>query len=112
MQVFAALLDAAALAGAWVIVDRTDGSGSATAELLLEMALERGSSKPTIVVIDSLERLGEARDGARALKALRQLSECFKAEGCTTQSPNGTERDFYFNYGYSVEDLSAPWIAS
>ena len=38
-EVFAALLDAATLGGSWVIVDRTDGSGSATAELLLEMAL-------------------------------------------------------------------------
>ena len=36
-EVFAALLDAATLAGSWVIVDRTDGQGSATAELLLEM---------------------------------------------------------------------------
>ena len=57
-EVFAALVDAATLAGSWIIVDRTAGSGSATAEILLEMALERVSSKPTVLVIDSLERLG------------------------------------------------------
>ena len=44
------MLDAATLAGSWIIVDRTDGSGSATAELLLEMAVERGGQKPTILV--------------------------------------------------------------
>ena len=107
-EVFAALLDAATLAGNWIIVDRTDGSGSATAELLLEMALERGSSRPTILVIDSLERLGSAREGFRALKVLRQLKTCFANSDCTTQTPNGTERDFLFNYGYSLEEFSEP----
>lgn len=42
--VFAALLDAATLAGSWIVVDRTCGNGSATAELLLEMALDRGGT--------------------------------------------------------------------
>ena len=31
---------AATLAGAWIVLDRTDGQGSATAEALLDLALE------------------------------------------------------------------------
>ena len=74
-EVFSALLDAAKLASAWIVVDRTNGQGSATADLLLEFALERGAQRPTIVVIDSLERLGNAREGGckRAHKMVRQL---------------------------------------
>ena len=74
-EVFAAMVDAAKLAGNWIVVDRTDGSGSATAELLLEMALARGSPAPTILVIDSLERLGNARDGSRSHAIVKQLAE-------------------------------------
>ena len=97
-EVFSAMLDAATLGGSWVVVDRTDGSGSATAELLLEMAVARGTSRPVVLVIDSLERLGGARDGARAIKTLMQLRECFLNEDCTTQAPTGAERDFLFNF--------------
>ena len=71
--VFSAMLDAAKLAGSWVVVDRTDGQGSATAEVLIELALERGAQRPTIVAIDSLERLGRAREGGRSHKMIKQL---------------------------------------
>jgi hypothetical protein len=105
-EVFAALVDAATLAGSWIIVDRTDGSGSATAELLLEMALERGAQRPTILVIDSLERLGLARDGARAHKMLYALRDLFEAgDDVINQSPNGSEREFSFDFRYSPADF-------
>ena len=71
--VFSALLDAATLAGSWVVVDRTAGQGSATAEILLEQALERGAQRPTIVAIDSLERLGNARFGRQNKVAPTEL---------------------------------------
>ena len=85
-EVFAAMVDAAKLAGNWIVVDRTDGSGSATAELLLEMALARGSPAPTILVIDSLERLGNARDGSRSHAIVKQLAELYAkgADGDTS----------------------------
>ena len=79
-EVFSALLDAAAQSGSWVLVDRTDGHGSATAENLIELALERGAARPTIVSIDSLERLGNARDGSRSHATLRQLNQLFQHE--------------------------------
>lgn len=62
LNVFSALLDAATLSNSWIVVDRTLGEGgySATAEYLLELALERGSRRPTIIVIDSIQRLREA----------------------------------------------------
>ena len=92
-------LDAAKLADAWFIVDRTDGEGSATAELLLEHALERlpnVAQRPTIIAIDSLERLGNARemcerDGrklvTRSHKMLRQLSLLYNDEDGAKQEP-------------------------
>ena len=46
-DVFAALLDAVTLAGSAIIVDRTAGEGSATAEYLLELALECVACSPT-----------------------------------------------------------------
>ena len=106
-EVFAALLDAAVLGGSWVIVDRTDGSGSATAELLLEVALERIAKKPVILVIDSLERLGKSREGSRSRKIIKQLHDVFIDEECTTQELNGSEKDFTFDYLYSTEDYES-----
>jgi len=105
-EVFAAMLDAATLAGSWIIVDRTDGSGSATAELLLEMAVERGAQKPTILVIDSLERLGLAHDGSRSHKIISQLHELFiSGESFVTQEPSGQERDFTLDFKYTSADF-------
>jgi len=107
--VFAAMLDAATLAGSWVVVDRTDGSGSATAELLLEMAIERGTSKPTVLVIDSLERLGSSREGSRSRKVMAQLRDLFASgDEFISQTPNGSERDFSFDYKYTPADFEAP----
>lgn len=107
-EVFAALLDAATLAGSWVIVDRTDGSGSATAELLLEMAIERGTQKPYVLVIDSLERLGKGHDGCNSHKILKQLGELFKSgDEYISQDPTGSERDFLFDFQYSVADFES-----
>ena len=85
-EVFSALLDAATLAGSWIVVDRTNGQGSATAELLLELALERGAQRPTIVAIDSLERLGSAREGTRSHAMLMQLNATFLDEDNASQT--------------------------
>ena len=104
-QVFAALLDAAALAGSWVIVDRTNGQGSATAEILLELALERGASRPVIVAIDSLERLGKARAGRRSHQMLKQLCMLFDDADGATQAPNGTEKELRIDWIYSLEEF-------
>ena len=98
--VFGALLDAATLAGAWVVVDRTGGQGSATAELLIEQALERGAQRPTIIAIDSLERLGTARDGGRnAHSVLKQLNTIFKDSETTTQKVLGIEKEAVLDFG-------------
>jgi len=104
-EVFAAMVDAATLAGNWIVVDRTDGSGSATAELLLELALARGGTKPTILVIDSLERLGKARSSSRSHVLLQQLSALYSAgEDYMTQDPNGTELDYAFDFLYAHDE--------
>ena len=119
-EVFGALLDAAKLADAWFIVDRTDGEGSATAELLLEHALERlpnVAQRPTIIAIDSLERLGNARemcerDGrklvTRSHKMLRQLSLLYNDEDGAKQEPSGLEKDLLIDWYYSLDEFDKP----
>lgn len=107
-EVFNALLDAAKQADAWIVVDRTNGQGSATAEVFLELALERGAQRPTIVAIDSLERLGEGRDGNRAHSVLRQLCKAFHDEDNVNQSPNGTERELPIDFMYSLDEFDRP----
>jgi len=88
-EVFAALIDAAVLAGSAIVVDRTAGQGSATAELLLELALERINSKPMIIAIDSLERLGKAKSSTRAHKMIEQLAELYFTEDAASQRAHG-----------------------
>ena len=106
-DVFAATLDACKLAEAWVVVDRTDGQGSATAEILLELALERGAQKPTIVAIDSLERLGNAKPGSRSHDMFKQLRDLYNDEA-STKSPNGTEPIKDFNFLMNLGDYDSP----
>jgi len=108
--VFSALLDAATLAGSWIIVDRTAGQGSATAEILLEQALERGAQRPTIVAIDSLERLGNARDGRNSHSIIKQLSKHFSDEECATQNPLGIEKEVVLEFGSDLKMFN--WAAT
>jgi len=103
-EVFSALLDAVKLNDSWVLVDRTAGQGSATAEVLLENALQRGAVRPTIVAVDSLERLGNAREGCNSLRIMKQLSDLYDDENAT-QAPNGTEKDLNIDFIYDVKEF-------
>jgi len=103
--VFSALLDAANLADSWVVIDRTDGQGSATAEVLLELALERGAQRPTIVAIDSLERLGRAREGSRAQRMLKQLCTMFHDEENASHAPSGAKKELGIDFLYSLGEF-------
>jgi hypothetical protein len=102
-EVFSALLDAATLSGSWIVVDRTGGQGSATAEVLLELALARGAQRPVILAVDSLERLGKAREGSNAHGMLRQLNALFNNEDAAHQNPNGTEKEPMIDFLYQLE---------
>lgn len=68
-------------------------------------------AKPTILVIDSLERLGSSRDGARSRKVLRQLADLFSrsqlegANKIVSQEPNGSEADYTFDYKYHPDEF-------
>lgn len=103
---FCALLDAAAVAGSWVVVDRTRGGGSAAAELLIEQALCRGAQRPIIVAIDSLERLGKARKGSQSHAMVQQLSSLFANENAS-QFPNGTEKEQKIDFFYHLDDFAS-----
>ena len=91
---FTALVEAAAAANHWIVVDRVHALSPA-AELLLECALEQSPTTPTVLVLDSYKRLrhfggfadeveaaaprtdaDEASDGAaRCLRDLRLVRE-------------------------------------
>ena len=82
ITIFSAVLDAAAMSNNWVLVDRTNGSGSSTAELLLELAMYQTTQRPVIIVIDSIERLERftsdaAADQVGRLKALAAQAQPF-----------------------------------
>eukprot|EP00929_Paragymnodinium_shiwhaense_P115629 TRINITY_DN8460_c0_g2_i4.p1 TRINITY_DN8460_c0_g2~~TRINITY_DN8460_c0_g2_i4.p1 ORF type:complete len:726 (+),score=122.27 TRINITY_DN8460_c0_g2_i4:95-2272(+) len=74
ITVFAALVDASEKSNNWIVVDRTrpDGS-SATAELLLELALRKTPSSPTVLVIEKKSRLREYQ-GDHSKRQLEQLA--------------------------------------
>ena len=84
VTIFSAVLDAAAIANNWIVIDRTSAKSPA-AEVLIEAALKQTTSRPTILVVDSYDRLrnfkGERGGGglggslrARLLKRRWQLN--------------------------------------
>lgn len=105
-EVFGALLDSVKVNDSWILVDRTEGKESATAEYLLEMALEKGATRPNIIVIDSLERLGQAHDGCNSGRMMKQLSELHDDENCVT-GPNGTEKTLNIDFYYDVKQFES-----
>jgi len=77
ISTMAAVLDAACLSNNWILIDRTSNRSakSATAELLLELAMEQTDQRPTVLVIDTVERLEEFDSVAarEQLELLRRL---------------------------------------
>jgi hypothetical protein len=58
VQTFSTIVDAACMSNNWIVFDRTRPEGaSPTAELLLELAMERTQQRPVVIVIDSVERI-------------------------------------------------------
>jgi len=58
LTIFSAVLDAASLSNNWIIINRANPAGSsATAEFMLELAMQQTSQRPVVIVIESLNRL-------------------------------------------------------
>ena len=88
ITIFCSLLEAAATAGWWILVDRTS-SKSPAADLLIEAAMAATANPPPVVVIDSLQRLrnftGEKGDGdigAETQKCLDDLERMKAPKNC------------------------------
>eukprot|EP00937_MAST-01D_sp_MAST-1D-sp2_P006409 g6409.t1 len=61
VTVYTAVLDAAAMSNNWIVFDRTkSATSSATAELLVDLAMQHVSQAPVVLAIDSFERLERA----------------------------------------------------
>ena len=56
VTIFSSLLDASDISGHWIAVDRINGP-SPSAELLIEAAMGSTTARPTILVVDSMQRL-------------------------------------------------------
>ena len=50
VSIYVAVIEAAALADDWILVDRSREDHSPTAELLLELALEKTNARPSILL--------------------------------------------------------------
>ena len=74
VTIFAAALDSAVMSNNWILIDRTS-TKSPAAELLLEAALAQTAARPTVLVIDTLERMSlfGSETTAAHLEALRLL---------------------------------------
>lgn len=78
VSIFAAVIDASAKTNNYILVDRTQATGSSSsAELLLELALERSEASPTILVIERLSRLREfsSQEAFEQLDAISKLEQ-------------------------------------
>jgi len=77
VTVFCAILDAASMSNNWILIDRTRPSeSSTTAELLLECAIRQTNQRPSIIVIESMERFSSFNSTASKnhLKDLQNLA--------------------------------------
>ena len=88
--VFAAIVESAAMSNNWIVIDRTAGK-SPTAEYLLELALAQASQQPTVVIIDSEDRLQgyHSERAAEQAKLLRNLKS--KASPLGSDQTGGVE---------------------
>jgi len=84
VTIFSAVLDAAEIAGNWLVVDRCSAKSPA-AELLIEAAMVQTLARPVILVVDALNRLknfkGESGDGpidASTASCMSKLESCKK----------------------------------
>jgi len=81
VTIFASVLDAAAINAKcpnWLIVDRINAKSPA-AELLIEAALAQTSSRPTILVIDALDRLQNFKGESGTNVVGKPTQDCINA---------------------------------
>ena len=96
--IFSAVVDSAAMSNNWIVVDRTT-SKSPAAELLLEAALAQTTQRPTVLVIDRVERFHnftseQTTRHLEHLATLRQGAQPFGADA----SPDVETLDRFNNW--------------
>ena len=107
--IFASVLDASSIAGNWIVVDRTSAKSPA-AELLIEAAMAQTPSRPTVLCLDSMDRLkvftGVQGDGPLAASTVACLASLEQVKGGAV--PLGTDAvpsQEAINQFYSVDDF-------
>jgi len=105
LTIFSAVLDAASLSNNWILINRASSTGSsATAELMLELAMEQTSQRPVIIVVESFNRLrrftnDDAKEQIALLEKLREISEPI------TAYDSNDFRVVKMNAKYSIEEF-------
>ena len=105
ITIMSSVVDACAMSNSWLLINRC-ASQSATAELLLELAMERTAQRPTIIVLDSFDRLQQftseaSRRHAEALRGLQsQATPLGPDDPCKTCDSGA--------WPYSAQDFVAP----
>ena len=112
LATFGALIEAAVNSDSWIVVDRTSINMSATAELLLELALQKqdaSAKRPTILVVDSYDRLDDAQN--RYLDASQEDGYAAHPHGGSAGYADGlapnapTEQPHWMRPGNDVSEL-------
>ena len=118
---FSFVLDAAKIANFWLVVDRVNAPSPA-AELLIEAALVQTTSRPTILVIDSYDRLkkftgpnGDGELSPETQKCLDKL-KLVQAEsvllGSDVPPPEKAISQFYDILDFSHPEGNSTWVGT
>lgn len=78
--IFTSIIDAAAIAKNWIVIDRVN-SKSPASDLLIEAALAKTSNRPIIIVVDSLKRLQNFR-GPTGTESIALSRNCLLCLHC------------------------------
>ena len=106
LEAFSAIVESACMSNNWILFDRTrlDGA-SGTAELLLELAMDRTKLRPVVVVIDSIERLKDWHHEAAAAQ-IEMIHKCREdALPITDEESHNAFTEHYDGSSYSTGDF-------
>ena len=107
LEAFSAIVESACMSNNWILFDRTrlDGASS-TAELLLELAIERTKLRPVVIVVDSAERLQQCHHEVAAAHA-DLINKCFDdAASIADENAHAAFTEHFTGSTYSTSDFS------
>jgi hypothetical protein len=107
LEAFSAIVESACMSNNWILFDRTRLEGaSGTAELLLELAMERTKLRPVVIVVDSVDRLKNWHHEAAAAQ-IEMLRKCREdALPISDENSHNVLTEHYNGSSYNTTDFS------